>query len=95
MGRVNLCERVFKALSRAADEFFVFDGEHFARLDLDSLRHAHAPVGELEPRVIGASLHPGYFQPLVMVDLAVGIVRGLVRAESGCAGGRELGRLHR
>ena len=82
-------------LLRAADELLFLDGEHFAGLDLDALSHALAPVSKLEPRVIGASLHPGYFQPLVMVDLAVGIVRGLVRAESGCAGGRELERLHR
>ena len=59
-----------RALADAADEPFFLDGEHLARLDMDSLGHAHASVRELEPRIIGAALHPGHFQPLVVVDVA-------------------------
>ena len=69
------------ALLRAADELFFLDGEHLARLDVQSLHRALASVGELEPRVVSASRHALDLQPLVVIDRAIGIVRGLVGAE--------------
>src|ERR1700688_1719826 len=58
--------QMHSGLVRAANKLFVLDGERLARLDLDSLRHADTSVGELHSRVIGAALHTGHFQSLVM-----------------------------
>ena len=77
---------------RAADELLFLDGENLARLDPQSLHRALASIGELESRVVSASRHALDLQPLVVIDRSIRIVRGLVGAEGGRAGGRELAR---
>src|SRR5580700_7920902 len=78
--------------TRAADEIPVLDSERLATLDPDAFRHAYASIGQGQPRVVGARRDAGHAHTLVVVDGAVGIVRALVGAEGGGAGGRELER---